>query len=195
MAADALDLRLFVLTEAGQLVHANAAARRLLDERRWVRLDAHGRVQPTNAAGVVAFTAGLQRALEGERVLLDARLFGSAGSLAPLGPTHGTEPGSLLLALASDRADDVVPVYAAELGLSPAQTRVLMRLVKGASTAETARALGLTLATVRSHLASIREKTGHDSVRALLYEIASLPPLAPLARTALPLPRAPRVGE
>ena len=45
---------------------------------------------------------------------------------------------------------------------------------------QTAAALGTQPATVRSQLASLRRKTGHGSVAALLRALAAMPPVATL---------------
>ncbi len=125
-------------------------------------------------------------------------------SLGPLGGTRETEPGTatgagmdaaagewadkraderpdggeLLLALSAvERTDGQLQAYARLHRLSPAETRVLLRLALGENSAEAAHALGVSTATVRSQVISLRRKTGHTSVLQLLRGLAGMPPV------------------
>ena len=52
-------------------------------------------------------------------------------------------------------------------------------------TAEVAAQLGVGIATVRSQIGSIRQKTGADSIRSLVRQVAVLPPLMGVLRHAM----------
>ena len=67
--------------------------------------------------------------------------------------------------------------FATTHGLSQAERRVLEALLHGHQAEVTAQMLGVGVATVRTQIASIRRKTGHDSVAGLLAALGNLPPL------------------
>lgn len=61
-------------------------------------------------------------------------------------------------------------------GLTPAQARVAMSLAAGKSPAETAQALGVSLATVRTHITALYDKTGSKRLGALVAKLLSREP-------------------
>ena len=191
LVADALAWPLLLLQANGTLLLANLAARQLLRLGSPLQLSAQQRVAPCEPRRRTAFSQALQAAAssEGPRLL---RWYGAAAggrisaTLTRLGGESPGMPGgpTLLLALCTEGAQRTdLGAFAALYGLSPAEARVLERLALGESSARAALALGVGAATVRSQTLSLRHKTGHASVAALLAELASLPPLAlPLAR-------------
>jgi hypothetical protein len=54
---------------------------------------------------------------------------------------------------------------------------VLIALCDGASPSDIAQANGVAISTVRTQIANIRAKTGSDSIRSLIHQVAVLPPL------------------
>jgi DNA-binding CsgD family transcriptional regulator len=184
LVSDALAWPLLLLRGDGSLIHANLAARRLLAERRLLVLMPKGRVQPADGAQRSEFQAALAAALQAAGDAPPPLLqWASAGdrfsvSLTALrGPAE--EHAVLLLALSPEtgRLADL-HAYAAIHGLSDAETRVLLHLARGDSSAKAAAALGVSAATVRSQTVSLRRKTGHPSVAELMRSLAALPPLA-----------------
>jgi DNA-binding CsgD family transcriptional regulator len=184
LASDALAWPLLLLRRDGSLVHANLAAREMLAERRLLTLQAKGRVQPADGTRRGEFQAALAAALQapadGPAPLLHWATPGGriAVSVTALrGPAE--DHPVLLLALSPEQgrlAD--LHAYAALHGLSEAETRVLLHLARGDSSAKAAAALGVSAATVRSQTVSLRRKTGHASVAELMRTLAALPPLA-----------------
>lgn len=179
-AADHLAAALMVLRSDGTLLHANAAARALLQDGRAWQLDAAQRLQATAPRAHGAFEASLA----------EARAAGTQGRLALAEPAGAhlrvllaaeRGPRCLLLSLppAPGQAADL-PSYAAAHGLSPTETRVLQRLALGESSARAARALGLQATTVRTHVLALRRKTGLPSLAALVQALGRLPPVRPL---------------
>ena len=67
--------------------------------------------------------------------------------------------------------------FARHHGLTLAETHVLEALCTGARPAEVAATKGVALSTVRSHISSLRAKTGAPSIRDLVRQVAVLPPL------------------
>ena len=76
--------------------------------------------------------------------------------------------------------------FARSHGLTPAETRVLVPLCQGVPPGEVAEMLGVGIATVRSQIGSIRQKTGAESIRALVGQVAMLPPLMGVLRGGMP---------
>ncbi|WP_295645489.1 helix-turn-helix transcriptional regulator [uncultured Methylibium sp.] len=67
--------------------------------------------------------------------------------------------------------------YARERGLTGAETRILQALSNGMGPKEIARRQGVSLSTVRTHVRSVRSKTGSPSIRDLIRQVSSLPPV------------------
>ena len=174
--ADALAWPLLVLDRSGRLQHANKAARMVLATGSPFRLTKGSRrVEPAAALDRAGFAQALQSAFA----------VGGAARAWPAGPGH-------LLAVLQ-RIDAAVPVvflalpspepwqpdvriYAMSLGLTPAETRVVRELAQGWRAPQVAAALGLAVSTVRSHIASMRRKSGHASTAELLMALSRLPP-------------------
>lgn len=178
-AADALAAALLVLRADGTLLHANAAARALLQDGRSWRLDAEQRLHPAGAEADASFGAALD-AVRIAPAPLRVPLAHPAGARLSRLPGPETGACTLLLSLppAPGRANDL-PSYASAHALSPTETRVLQRLALGEGSAQAAAALGLRATTVRTHVLALRRKTRHDSLAALVQTLGRLPPVAP----------------
>jgi DNA-binding CsgD family transcriptional regulator len=74
--------------------------------------------------------------------------------------------------------------FARSHGLTSAETRVLLELCNGAPPAKVASKFGVAISTVRSQIGSMRQKTGSSSIRALVRQIAVLPPVKGVLRAA-----------
>lgn len=68
-------------------------------------------------------------------------------------------------------------------GLTVTETQVLKGLCAGAPPNDIAKCQGVQLSTVRSQIGSIRAKTGAASIRALVRQVAVLPPLVSALRS------------
>lgn len=186
---DELDYGLLLVTESGYVVQANHAARAELDGDHPLRLIGR-ELRARHSADVVPLQAAVQNAaLRGLRKLLtlgDDRLRVSV-SVVPLGIDHMRGDASTLIILGKRQMCESLSVqgYARSHGLTPAETRVLAALCQGVPPAEVAARLGVGIATVRSQIGSIRQKTGADSIRALVRQVAVLPPLMGVLRQAL----------
>jgi len=184
LITDALAWPLLLLRGDGSLIHANLAARGLLAQRRPLMLTSKGLVQASDAALRGGYQAALAAAALGGAgqpaqllhwALGNGRISVAITSLVRPAQEHAL----LLLALSHDHGRVAeLRAYAAINGLSEAETRVLLHLARGATSASAAAELGVSAATVRSQTVSLRRKTGHASVAALMRTLAALPPLA-----------------
>lgn len=186
LAIDTLAWPLLLLHGDGALLHANRAATTLLRRGRPLSLMASQQVQPTEEAHRSAFRAALIAVLQGAAPVRlhwagDDDRAASSARLSALRPDPGQEP-VLMLTLAPEAGLGTdLSAYATAHSLSPTETRVLQRLALGESSARAAAALGLRATTVRTHALSLRRKTGHASLGALVHALARLAPIAPHA--------------
>ena len=107
-------------------------------------------------------------------------------SVVPL-PGHETERRSAVLLLLGKRQvceQLSVQAFARSHGLTPAETRVLGGLCRGERPDDLAELLGVQISTIRTQIGSIRQKTGTDSIRALVRKVSVLPPLMGALRTS-----------
>lgn len=180
-AVDTLAYPMLAMMADGLLLHANQAAQELLDQGRPLELGADRRVSPRATGQRSAFNSALQSATSGQA----QQLIWADGELAvhatfrPLAePSAGAAgvPVLLMLAPPPETLFDASG-FATTHNLSAAETRVLEALLHGHQADATALRLGVGVATVRSQIAAIRKKTGHDSVASLLAALGDLPPL------------------
>lgn len=184
LITDALAWPLLLLRGDGTLIHANLAGRQLLSRRRPLTLAPKGRLTTTDAGERGGFEAALAAALQGGPGQPPQQLQWTTPSgriSASVTALHGPARRPLLLLVLSADPGRIADLraYAAINRLSEAETRVLLHLAHGASSARAAAQLGVSAATVRSQTVALRRKTGHASVSALLRTLAALPPLAP----------------
>lgn len=180
-AVDALAYPMLALLADGQLLHANQAARDLLAQGRPLELGPDRQVVPRLATQRGGFVAALQEASNGQSQQLDwadgdRTVHASLRPLADAAPGAPAPPVLVMLAPPPETPFDASG-FANTHGLSAAETRVLEALLHGHQADATAQRLGVGVATVRSQIASIRRKTGHDSVASLLAALGDLPPL------------------
>ncbi len=194
--ADLLAWPLMLIDEHGALRHANRAARHLLRAGKPLRLLPNQQLQPAAAAWRAEFAGALKAAALGQPGVLrwPGRRLGFQGTLQALNELNdlnnlnrpagrGARTTLLLLALApaSGFTPDLA-AYGAAHGLTAAEQRVLSLLARGRNAAQAAADAGVAVSTARSHIASLRRKTGHTSVAALLLDLNRLPPVLGFAR-------------
>ncbi len=179
---DEIDYGMLLLTDETHAVHVNHAAKLELDGDHPLHLvgrELHARrpkdAQPLQDALHNAACRGLRKLLtvgEGRhRVSI---------SVVPLRPISGEGNGHATLVWLGKR-DVCEPLsvqgYARCYGLTAAETRVLIELCSGARPGEAAATLGVKISTVRTQIGNIRLKTGAESIRALVRQVAVLPPM------------------
>lgn len=185
-ALDEIDYGIVLLGADSQVRHANQAARDELDEQHPLVL-LHGELRARRGADAQALLAALHEARQrGLRRLLtmgDGAQQASV-SVVPLGV-----PGATLVIIGKRQvgAELAVQGFARLHGLTGSEARVLARLVAGARPAAIAEEHGVALSTVRTQIGSIRLKTGAASIRALVEQVARLPPMMGRLRSTAPL--------
>ena len=179
-ALDELDYGIVLLFDGTHVVHINDAARVELDDRHPLQLQAnelHARlardVAPLHDAVSDASLRGLRRLLtlgkDAERASI---------SVVPL-EAADSGPRAVLVVLGKRSMCESLSVqgFARSYGLTGAETRVLVALCNGTPPAQAATELGVAISTIRSQIGSMRQKTGAESIRALVRQVAVLPPV------------------
>jgi DNA-binding CsgD family transcriptional regulator len=185
-----IDYGLIVLGASGELQHANQLGWSELSRDRFFHLD-DGQVVGGSAALTQELRRGLQAAAQGRRHMLMLRDDSDVlpVTCVPLMPMEGSAtPVLLMLARQSATKNLNVGFFSRTHGLTAAEESVLRHLCDGLQVKEIARAKGITPSTVRTHLRSLREKTGLRHIRLLAQRVAMLPPMLPTNPTLPGIP-------
>ena len=97
-----------------------------------------------------------------------------------LGPAHGGEIATVLI-LSTPRqacAALTMQLFARAKRLTRAEQMVLQQLCAGRRAEEIAGLQGIRISTVRTHIKSVREKTGSSSVGEIIHKLARMPQMA-----------------
>lgn len=182
---DTLDYGMLLISETLDVTHINKAARRDMDDShplQWLGGQLQARLQkdqqPLRDALVGATQRGLRRLLQ----LGDAsgaqrqRISVAVVPLPALGADD--QPGAAVLLGKRQVCEELtVEWFARAHGLTMAETAVIKGLCADLTPHEIAARQGVGLATIRTQIGSIRIKTGANSIRALVQQVALLPPL------------------
>lgn len=177
---DEIDYGLLLLDGGGRVVHVNHAARAELDAGHALQLRGHELCarRPDDGAPLrEALAAARQRGLRRLITLGGDATPRSSVAVVPL-PTPD-DAGATLLMLGKRKVCEPLSVhgFARCHGLTGAETRVLVELCHGMPPGEIASELGVAISTVRTQIGNLRLKTGAQSIRALVRQVAVLPPL------------------
>ena len=181
---DEIDYGMLLLADESNVLHANHVAKSELDAAhplqllgRQLRVRQAADLGPLRTALADAAKRGLRRLVtlgQGEQRITLA--------VVPLAGTAAStdDTGSLTLLVFGKR--HVCPAlsahwFARSHGLTPAETRVLAALCDGQAPSVIAKAQSVAMSTVRSQIGAIRAKTGAAGIRALVRQVAVLPPL------------------
>jgi DNA-binding CsgD family transcriptional regulator len=183
---DEVDYGMLLVEHDGRVLYMNHAARRELDRDH--PLQVQGRQLATAlAAEAPALQEALSAAQRGlYRLLTLGRGEQRVGvSVVPLNEP-GQPAGPTLLMLGKRRVCEQLSVqgYARAVALTPAETRVLELLCGGVQPTVIATMQGVAVSTVRTQIGSIRAKTGANSIRELVRQVAVLPPLVGALRSS-----------
>lgn len=145
-----------------------------------------GDVAPLQRAMRDALSMGLRRLVvlgEGATPLAVAVL------PLPADEATGSTPavaGGVLLVFGKRRLCESLSTdwFARERGLTAAETRVLQALTTGLRPKQIAQRQGVALSTVRTQVRNVRLKTGAQSIRELLAQVSTLPPMLNALRCA-----------
>ena len=190
LALDEVDYAALLVRDDGLVVHANRLALAELDDQHPLQLQG-GLLRtpsPQDAASLQdALTAAAQRGLRRLLVLGEGARRVHA-SIVPLGsPARGA-----LVLLSRRSACETLSIqwFARAHHLTPTEERVLGALCRGLLPTEICELHGVGMATVRSQIRSIRQKTGASGLRALTEMVARLPPMMGVLRPSSPAPAA-----
>ena len=181
---------LIVVDANRQVVHINRAARGALAREQ--RLRVRGRaIEAWRERDAKVFAHALDTALSGRRAAMRIGECKGAGQsniiLVPLPAPASTsalnqsQVGHIALVFERSACAESLSIafYAQNHGLTSGEERVLRALNQDQSVGEVASALGTAISTIRTHVNHIREKTGARSLRALVANVRSVPPLMP----------------
>lgn len=187
---DEIDYGLMLLSADGLVAHANHAALRELGSNHPLELRSR-RLRARDPQEHQSLMAALDAArLRGARSLLnfvgaEARLGLSIVPL-PLPLSNHSDGNAVLLTL--QRAQIVeklsVGAFARARGLSQREEEVLTALCEGLRPTQIAERMGVAVATVRSHVHNLKEKTHCRSMVELVKQVALLPPIVTALKTS-----------
>jgi DNA-binding CsgD family transcriptional regulator len=194
LALDELDYGLVLLARTGRLQFANRSALyrcipgsglqlvndhlQALDERADQQLKRALDGAATGRRSMVNLKAG--RGLVSIAVVPMGRDTGS-GSVDDSGECAGNEQSALLVFGRRQVCEPLsVEFFAREHGMTLAETAVLRELSQGVTPAEVASRSGVALCTVRSHISSLRMKTGARTIGQVMHMLTVLPPIVPV---------------
>jgi DNA-binding CsgD family transcriptional regulator len=194
---DEIDYGVMVVeATTGALLHANRLALEEISLHRTLEL-VDGRVVAPDAGGQRALTSALMAVRQGRRSLLglNAPATGERAAAAVAPATGSTQvsvvpiasespqPRALLVFGKRQVADSLsVGFFARAHSLTPTEDAVLLGLCRGLKPTQIAVDHGVAISTVRTHVNSIRVKTGTSSIRDLVNRVSTLPPMAPALR-------------
>ncbi|MEO5844210.1 MAG: helix-turn-helix transcriptional regulator [Caldimonas sp.] len=190
-ALDELDYGIVVLYEGMNIVHLNDAAQVELDDRHPLQLvgnDLRARlardVAPLHDAVTMASGRGMRRLLT-----VGEETHRTSVSVVPL-EAAAEGPRAVLIVLGKREMCESLSVqgFARIHHLTGAEVRVLKELCSGVPPAQIAALLGVAISTVRSQIGSMRAKTGAESIRALVRQVAVLPPVKGVLRRHAVMP-------
>lgn len=180
MVMDELAYGVLLVTAKGQLLHANLAARHEI-ARRTVLAVQDGQLHATDPVQARLLLQALVKAEGGRRSLVALRNAGTRLSVAvvPLRSERPRDAPSVALIFSRPAVCDAVMLcfFARAYGLTPSEEQVLAILCQGYSAPEIAQQLEVAVSTVRSHIRSLCAKTQCNGVRALVGQVAVLPPI------------------
>ena len=187
---DEIDYGMLLLDGEARVRHVNQPARRDMDEDHPLQLlgDELRTRRPADMA--LLREAVANAAQRGLRRLLRLGAGRDQVSLAvvPLPALDAESEHAVLLLLGKRRVCEELTVdwYARSHGLTMAETAVIKGLCADLTPQEIATRQGVGLATIRTQIGSIRNKTGTSSIKALVRQVAMLPPLVGALRATAP---------
>lgn len=179
---DEIDYGMLLLADDSTVLHANHVARSELDASHPLQL-LGGELRVARPQDLLPLREALAGARQrGLRRLITLGHGEQAVSVAvvPLATAAFDDtPHLTLLVFGKRRMCEALSAhwFARSHGLTPAEVRVLAALCEGRRPSDVATAQGVALSTVRTQIGSIRAKTGAESIRALVRQVAVLPPL------------------
>lgn len=185
LVLDELDHGLLLVNQQGEMLHSNAAARHAVQHTRHP-LELQGRqVHARHAKDAEPLAHALAAAqLHGRRCLLRMGEEPDLANVVVVPLNRQVSQAAVLLVLERPAlcGELATQWFALRYGLTPAETEVLKCLGTGARPTEIAERQQVAISTVRTQIQSIRGKSGAQSIRELLHQLAVLPPLTSALR-------------
>lgn len=177
-ALDELDYGLLVVDAGARLLHANQAGHQHCADPQGACTLAAGRLAARAEGDDAVLQRAIQQSARGARRNL-LRLGGPGATETVAVVPLGSGPDAVLVVFGKRQVCEVLSVehYARAHGLTHAEGMVLAALCDGDNPAGIARRFGVAVSTVRSQIASIRQKTRAASIRDLVRQVAVLPPI------------------
>jgi DNA-binding CsgD family transcriptional regulator len=181
---DEIDYGLMLVDAGGRVRVANRLARRECAAPGALRV-VHGELQAAQPADSAALRHALDAAQRGRRELLE---LGRGGQRVRLAVVPLSDPGDdgahALIVFGKRQLCETLSVelFARAHGLTSAEAKVLQALCGGAQPTGMARQFGVAISTIRTQLASLRQKTEAASIRDIVQQIAELPPVVSALR-------------
>lgn len=186
LVMDEIDYGVLLVSPRLEVLYSNLAARRELRRDNPVRLEADRLVaQQGNDAATLreAVHSATQRGLR-RLIVLGSSRKRIVLTAVPLPNPAEDEPVALMMLGKRSACESLsAQGFASCHGLTPTERDVLAGLCAGHAPRRIAANHGVSLSTVRAQIASIRGKTGASSIRALLEQVAQLPPLVGTLRS------------
>lgn len=175
---DEVDYAMLLLDGDLRVVHLNHVARTELDAAHPLQLS-NDAVCARRQEDAASLRHALQASVQGKRCLLTLGLESQRIMVAvvPLMPAEGSPATLLVFGKRAVCQELSAQWFARHHGLTLAETQVLEALCSGARPSDVAAIKGVALSTVRSHISSLRAKTGAPSIREVVRQVAVLPPL------------------
>ena len=183
---DEIDYGVLLVSESLEVFYSNLAARRVLSRDNPLRLEPRrlAALQASDATALrEAVALATQRRLR-RLVVLGSHQKRTVVAIVPLHPAQDGEPAALVMLGKRSVCESLsAKGFASCHGLTPTEHDVLVGLCAGHTPLRIADEHRVSLSTVRAQIASIRSKTGASSIRALLEQVAQLPPLVGMLRS------------
>lgn len=181
LLVDELSHGVLVVSPGGRLLHANQAARRVLRQQKSLTIQ-HAHLVAAHPGQGRELLDAVARGAAGRRSLVRLHAPGTPTlsiAVLPLRAAQAPQPGAVALVLSRATVCDSLMLcfYARTYGLTNMEEQVLAILCQGYSAPEAARQLHVAVSTIRSHVRSMCAKTQTNGVRALVGQVAVLPPL------------------
>jgi DNA-binding CsgD family transcriptional regulator len=183
---DQLAYGVMVLRACARVCYANREALRACGSGSGLRMSC-GRLVAAHDHEWLDFARALRSACEGRRSMVTFRSCEPCLRLAvmPLGTGAREsldEERRALLVFGKPKLCEPLSetFFAREYGLTAAESNILVALCDGLRPAQIAQRQGIAVSTVRTHVASVRDKTGATSIAALVRMVTTLPPMAAL---------------
>ena len=176
---------LLLLRDGASVFYVNRAGRQALGASACVEV-VDGKLRAHRHADAQLIGDALAAAQRGLRRMLTLGAAGQrvAVSLIPIGAPLPGGPELIAAVFGRRRLCEHMSMewFARSHGLTPAESKVLELLCEGLDPRDIAAANEVGMATVRTQVNSIRDKTGAASIRVLLQRLAMLPPMVSTLR-------------